>query len=121
MKRTWTQTGAEYTSGDDRERVERAIEALQWEPVAGSKPMMPALGISEAIKQLRLPKVTQIAISGASLDYPDGDDGIAYYALYGIECNYADGRCRVYLLDEGSKLTVLASDFWPRDREAVTA
>ncbi|MCA1571180.1 MAG: hypothetical protein LC798_12855 [Chloroflexi bacterium] len=112
MERNWTSTGEPYTSGEDRQRVERAIERLRWETAEGQKAMMPAFGIGEMIRQLALPKVSKIAIGGFDLEYPDGDSGgTAHYALYGVECHYRDGCARVYGLDRGSEIVVLRSDF----------
>jgi len=33
--------------------------------------------------------------------------------LHGIQANYSDGRVRLYILDRGHDLVVLASDLWP--------
>ena len=35
------------------------------------------------------------------------------YALYGIEAHYDDGRARVYLVDRGTDLLVMGSEFTP--------
>ena len=112
MERTWTSIGAPYVEGREAQ-INRAIDALAWESVEGEKPMMPALAIGDAIKQLRLPKVSRVAIATTDLTYPDGDCGRAYYALYGIEANYKNGRARLYLLDRGSESIPVCSDFYP--------
>lgn len=121
MKRNWTTVGAEYHEGEtrfgeSRSRVERAIAKLKWKPVPDSLPMMPGLGIKAAIKELRLPKVSKVAINGY-LQMPDGPES-AHYAIYGIEANYANGRARIYVLDTGTGLVVLASDFWEKELAA---
>lgn len=125
-QRTWTVVGHQWTHNGERNLdvdswpdvydpdayhekrgrqplVEKAIAALEWETVEGDKPMMPALSISECIKQLRLPRVSQVAISS----------DLAPYGFYGIESRYSNGRARVYVLDQGGILLPLASDFWP--------
>lgn len=101
MARTWTTVGAELV--DDRGRFARLFEALEWETVEGAKPMLPALNISETIKDLRIPRVSRVAIS----------HDLAPYGLYGIEGHYKDGRARVYVVDLGTKLVPVASDHWP--------
>jgi len=35
--------------------------------------------------------------------------------VLGIEGNYKNGRARAYLLDIGTEVVVLASDFWPNE------
>jgi hypothetical protein len=103
MTRTWTTTGADYVG--DRETFARLFAGLEWEPVEGAKPAMPGLSIKEAIRELRIPKVTRIAISNE----------LAPYGLYGIEGNYKNGRALVYLVDRGTEIIPVASDFFPRD------
>lgn len=115
MERTWTDIGKQDLASiapDDsdeiqRALVERSIENLTWESVEGAKPMLPGLGIKECIKQLRLPKVSQVAIS----------HDLAPYGFYGIEARYKNGRARVYVLDRGTDLIPLASDFWPNEEQ----
>lgn len=115
MERNWTSVGAEFREGDDQTRLEAAIDALEWESVEGSKPAMPGLCIKDVIAQLRIPKVDLVAYrGGGDLTYPDGDSGgRAYYALYGIQGHYKNGRARVYVLDQGGVATPVCSDFWP--------
>jgi len=107
MSRTWTKVGSEYTGKSGyKARVEVAISALAWKDIGAghSEGMMPALGIKEAIKQLRLPRVSHHAISR----------DLAPYGLYGIRAHYKDGAAEVFVLDAGSELVVLASDFEPK-------
>src|SRR3982750_4193784 len=120
MERTWTEVGEKALSADalearmdgerwkpiTRERIEKAIEKMRWESTEGDKPMMPALGIKECIKQLGIPKVSQIAISNDLAN----DVGNSY-GLYGIEGHYKNGRVRVYVVDRGSDLIPVATDF----------
>lgn len=115
--RTWTQVGAADVIGKrlegggrvTRPAVERAIEALSWIDVPESDElslsMIPGEGIKAAIKELRIPKVTQIAIS----------HDLAPYGLYAIEGNYKNGRAVVYVVDLGSNLIPVASDFYPKE------
>lgn len=116
--RTWTGVGAEFFADarleegkkPNRQRVERAIDGLKWQDAPEGDhsielPMAPGLAIRQAIKELRLPKVSRFAIS---ID-------LAPFGFYGIEANYRNGRARVYIVDQGSVLTTLASDFWPAE------
>lgn len=115
MTRTWTKVGRPaygYVGTDrgerpsitrqaGRRRIEAAIERLDWGEIPAQLPMGPGMGIMAAVKELRLPRVSAIAISNE----------LAPYSLYGIEANYRDGRARIYILDRGSDLLPLASDF----------
>lgn len=112
--RTWTEVGKaapERLEGGCRltpATVAAAIEAMTWQPVptgteALELPMVPALAVERLVSELRLPKVTAISVDSADL---------APFGLYGIEANYSNGRARLYVLDLGSVLTPLASDFW---------
>ena len=107
MNRTWTQTGNK--EGFDRARVEAAIRLLNWQeiPKGGSleMPMLPGEGIKAAIQQLRIPKVSHVAVSSE----------LAPYGLYGIRGNYSNGQAEIYIADMGTHLTPLCSDFHPKN------
>lgn len=106
MARTWTKVGAHHSDGHEK-RLAAILAALDWrelKPVGNSEAIMPALGIMAAIRELRLPKVSHYAISHE----------LAPYGLYGIRAHYKNGRADVYVVDEGSQLVVLASDFYPK-------
>lgn len=115
LQRTWTQVGEavlddlldERKREISRERVARLIEKLEWQDVEGSLEVafMPGQAIKTLIRELRIPHVTRIAISSA----------LAPYGFYGIDAEYRNGRARIYALDEGSAVTVIASDFEPED------
>jgi hypothetical protein len=113
MERTWLEVGKNYTSGKDRDRVEAAIEALQWHPPTGEGPMSPVLTLESVVTELRLPKVSAIAWGGGDanvLTYPDGPE-TATDTVLGVESNYSNGRARLYVLDTGVAAVPLASDF----------
>jgi hypothetical protein len=113
MERTWLEVGKDYTSGEDRDRVVAAIEALEWRPPTGEGPMSPVLMLQSVVTELRLPKVSAIAWGGGDanvLDYPDGPE-TATYTVLGVESNYSNGRARLYVLDTGVAAVPLASDF----------
>lgn len=101
MERTWTQVGEEETQGK-RTRYARMIERLKWQALPLKKVgMMPAECIKTAIRELRLPKVSHIAITNEA----------APYGLYGIRAHYSNGMAQVYILDRGSDALPIASDF----------
>ena len=104
-KRHWSEVGKAEVSDSGRPRIEAEIAELEWEPAAPglSMPMMQGMSINTAIKNLRLPRVTALAWNGV----------VGNFALIGIECNYAMGRCRVYILDTGMACIPVAHDFWP--------
>jgi hypothetical protein len=124
-ERTWTTVGAKYTTPERRPDVLRAIASLEWHEVGDGNlelPALPGLAIEACIRQLSLPRVSQVAWNGAaaSVDWydPKRREG-EHYSIYGIEMNYDNGRARVYVIDTGTGVLPLASDFWP-DAAACT-
>lgn len=104
MERNWTTTGAAYNGTDEqRERLGRIFDSLQWQEIPCTLPMMQGEAIKAAIRELRLPKASHVADSHE----------LAPYGLVAIRCHYKNGDAQVYILDEGVRLVVLASDFWP--------
>lgn len=116
-EQNWTLIGAEHIghtrleSGRQLTRpvVQRAIDGLDWVDVVDGLelPMMPGLAIKTAISELNIPKPSKVAVSHE----------LAPYGFVAIEGNYSNGRARVYVLDLGSTLVPLRSDFW--DKEAA--
>ena len=102
-KRTWTNIGAEY-SEEHRGRLARAFDSLEWQALPIECGMLPGEGIKHAIREFRMPKVSHVAISHE----------LAPYGLYGIRAHYSNGDAQIYILDRGSDLLPLASDFEPR-------
>ena len=118
-ERTWTTVGAKYTTPERCPDVLRAIASLQWHEVGDGDlelPALPGLAIKACIRQLSLPRVSQVAWNGAaaSVDWydPKRREG-EHYSIYGIEMNYDNGRARLYVIDTGTGAVPLASDFWP--------
>lgn len=103
MQRTWTQVGKAH----NRATVERAITSIEWLeiPKGGTleAPMMPGEGIKAAIQQLRIPKVSHVAWSSE----------LAPYGFYAIRGHYANGDAEVYIVDMGTHLVPVCSDFHP--------
>lgn len=110
--RTWTKVGERLigTALDegvifDRAAIVRAINGLKWQeiPKGGtiSAPAMQGLNISAAIKDLKIPKVSHVAWSPA----------LAPYGFYGIRGHYANGDAEVYIMDTGTLLTPVCTDF----------
>jgi hypothetical protein len=119
--RTWTKVGEDLVGSPiddetilDRGAVCRAIDRLQWMeiPKEGTLEvaMMPGLGIKESIKELRIPKVSHIAISSA----------LAPYGFYGIRAHYKNGDAEIFLIDVGSNITPVCTDFTPKEKENAT-
>lgn len=99
-----TDGGVEWEPIPD-EAVERAIEKLVWEPLAGAKPFSPGFAIEACIRQFRIPKVTRIAIS----------HDLAPYGFYGIEAHYKLGRTLLYVLDMGLSLQAVCYDLYAEE------
>ena len=107
MERTWMNVGKEYNASDKQKKyLARAFDGLEWQSIKGGLEIaaIPGLAIKAAIRELPLPKVSHVATSNA----------LAPYGLYGIRAHYRNGQADVYILDEGSRSLVLASDFWPK-------
>lgn len=122
MQRTWTtvaERNVERVGG--RSAIEAKIEALDWRDahVDSTVGAMQGMAINACIAELGLPRVSAYAID--SFEIPGDFDRDGFYpGFYGIECNYANGRARVYVLDTGGEITPVCSDF-PCEREAVAA
>lgn len=102
-ERTWTQVGAGITAGNE-ERIGSIIERMQWRGLPSEMSLTAGMGISAAIEQLGLGGVTAVADSNE----------MAPFGLYGIQNTYTDGTARVYVVDRGDDMVVIASDFTPR-------
>lgn len=119
MERSWLSIGDEFVAkvGGGQDGVAAAIDGLEWIdiPEDGSLTVAfsPGYAIKAAIREFGLPAVRRVAPYGG-FSIPDADGGDGFYpALYGIEANYANGRARIFLLDTGTGLTPLCSDFEP--------
>lgn len=110
--RTWTKVGERLigTALDegvifDRAAIVRAIRSLEWQeiPKGGtlSAPAMQGLNISAAIKDLKIPKVSHVAWTNE----------LAPYGFYGIRGHYANGDAEIYIMDSGTVLTPVCTDF----------
>lgn len=106
-RRDYTKVGERF----DREKFEAAAANLTWvSPPPAELAMIPALGISKAIEELRIPKVSALASDGM-FEEPDGEE-MAYYSVYGIEGNYKNARVRILIADTGTELIPVAMDVW---------
>ena len=128
---TWTSVGAELFDrhqaaaagkhyARSRQDVTAAISRLSWQQRRNARdmPAMAGQAFAYAINYLGLPSVELLAWNG-SIEVEDPRDHTAgAYALYGIEAHYDDGRARVYLVDRGTDLLVLGSEFTPNPAAA---
>jgi len=88
----FTEVGKKF--GFKKSAVLREIETAKWEPVKGNKPFMQACAIQEAINQLRIPKVSMVAVHS----------GIGSYGLYGIRAHYKQGQVDIFIGDDGTSI-----------------
>jgi hypothetical protein len=112
-QRTFTTIGSEYTKGRE-DQFSAIFDSLKWEPVTGSKPFAQGEAIKAAIQQLRIPKVSEVALHGVWED--PGERGSAY-GVYGIRGHYKNGTAEVFIIDSGVGITVLCSDLYPNGKE----
>lgn len=123
-QRSWTEVGAEMVDQlGGREEVAAEADRMEWQELTEGESLtvafMPGHAIKATIGDLGIPKVSAVAIS--SFDRPASspeDDGF-YPGFYGIEGNYTNGRARIYVLDLGTCIQPLFSDFYAK--EAVAA
>ena len=114
MNRTWTEVGAPLvgTRLEDgieltQDTVAEIIDHLDWQEAHPGMdlPAVPGLGIAQCIRELRIPKVSHIAVSNE----------LAPYGLYGIRGHYTNGHADVFVVDRGSDLIPVCSDFYPKE------
>ncbi len=103
MERTFTQVGREHSEGREAELSEM-FSRLVWQALPATLPMAPGEGLKEVIKELGIPKVDSVAYSHE----------LAPYGLMGCKAHYSNGDATVYMVDEGSNVVILASDFYPK-------
>lgn len=101
MKRTFTEVGKEHSEGKEAE-LAGMFDRLDWQAIPCEMAAMPGMGIKEVIKQLHIPKVSHVASSHE----------LAPYGLMGIKAHYKNGDATIYIVDEGTNCTILASDFY---------
>ena len=107
MRRDWKNVGLEYCPVEDRSTMEAEIEHLEWHSLSQKDvPFSQGEAIKAVIQEFRLPKVSQVAWNGVIGDR---------YALLGIECNYENGRVRLYVLDHGCGVCPICVDFWENE------
>ena len=99
MECNWTTVGSEF----DREQVELAIESNRenWDPIPVTMSMSAGIAIREAIAQLDIREATHVFEA----------NNLAPFGFYGIRCRYSNGIAQVYLIDTGTKLTPVCSEF----------
>jgi len=97
VQRNWTEVGRHFCN---RGEVESAISSAKWVEARGSFPFMQGEGIKTAIQQLGIPKVSHIALSV-----------VDSCGLYGIRGHYTNGTAEVWVLDRGTELVPVCSDF----------
>lgn len=103
MQRNWTTIGASELN-ISRARVESAIASLEWKPLPVTMGACQGMGIDACIHQLNIPKVSHVA---ESLQF-------APYGFYGIRAHYSNGDADVYVVDRGSDIIPVCSDFTPK-------
>lgn len=105
MKTDWMQNANEHNGTDEQKAIiQKAAADLEWigMPKKGeslSLPMMPGEGIKGAIKELKIPRVSHIAIS----------HDLAPYGFYGIRASYTNANVEVFLIDAGCYLAPLCA------------
>lgn len=107
-QRTWTHVG-EQLGGDVRPELEAAIDQIEWRTPVGDWPAGPGLAIKELIRDVQVPHVDLAGISTMLVSS-------GRYTMLGVQGHYQNGRVRIYAVDRGGDLIVVASDFWPGEK-----
>lgn len=103
----WLENGksrGETDTPQGQARIIQAMAEIEWQELPLQAPMMAGIAINEAIKQLKLPRVTHIAISHE----------LAPYGFYGIRTHYSDADVDVFLLDRGSDCFPVCTEVTPK-------
>jgi len=126
--RAWTETGQQLY---DRERATReghnyatgsdvvaaAIDTLDWQtmPASGclSLPFSPGEGIKTLVAEVGLYRVSRIAWNATVDVRDDAERSHSLYGLYGIEAMQDGFPVRVYAVDRGTDLLIVAVDAPP--------
>ena len=128
LLRAWTSTGAQlfdreratreghnYATGPDA--VTAAIDTLTWHPLPAdgtvTAPFSPGKAIKTLITEMRLQRVTALAWNGAVDVRDDAEHAHSLYGLYGIDAVHAGYRVRIYAVDRGTDLLIVAVDAPP--------
>jgi hypothetical protein len=125
LLRAWTATGRQLY---DRERATReghnyatgtdvvaaGIDTLDWLPLpAGGSlvlPFSPGEGIKALVADIGLTQVTRVAWNGSVGVRDDVEHSTSFYGLYGIEAMDDGHPVRVYAVDRGTDLLIVAVD-----------
>ena len=124
MRRDWMsspEAAALVARCGGRDTLELEAERLEWvglEEGGVTVGAMPGAGINECIRELRIPRVSAVAVG--SLVAPADDAGEGFYpGLYGIEGNYSNGRVRVHVIDAGTFLRPVFCDVFELEPAGV--
>jgi hypothetical protein len=118
-QQNWTKTGEEFIGKPvdpaewpglilARDMVVKAIENLKWEEVPNTGLEMDigsAMAIEAAIRDYKIPRVSHVATS----------NDLAPWGFYGIRGHYTNGVAEIYIMDMGSQLATVRSDFTPNE------
>lgn len=116
IQRDWSEAGKQYYTSSPgkvapitREQIEQEIPKMDWKPVPENQRMkMPpnqAIALVTFVKEMKLPKLSDIAISKA----------LAPYGFYAIRTHYNNGQVELYLIDDGLMITILCVDMHPME------
>ena len=97
MNLNWTKVGEVY-SRDNQEKLAQIFKQMRWLKPGEQIPSMVAIAINGAIREFRIP-ATRIAIS----------HDMVPFGLYCIEGKYKNGTARIFLVDDGTTITPIAS------------
>ncbi len=125
--RRWTATGEQLFDAARATReghchaaglaaVATAIDGLTWHDVTDTGlelPFSPGQALEHLIRELSLPGVPRVAWNGAVPVRDDAEHTTGAYGLYGIEFTDAGQCVRLYAVDRGVDLLVMATDTRP--------
>ena len=98
MRIDWFNVGKDHWEGN-QERLTNICASAEWQNIPCTLGMMPGEAIKAAIKELNIPKVSQVAVL----------HDLAPYSLCGIRSKYKNAAVDVFIVDEGTHISPLCA------------
>jgi hypothetical protein len=113
MERNWTDVGRQLADyhGEHVTQAQLAatMDSLVWAPPEARVAFSDGFALNRLIQELHIPKVLRVA--KAVVEHTEWPSVASPYQMLGVESMYANGLVRVYAVDTGTDLIVVASDF----------
>ena len=98
----WFKVGQDHWKGN-QDKITAICKSAEWIDFPCDVAFMPGEAIKAAIKELKIPKVSQVAVL----------NNLAPYGLCGIRSKYKNARVDVFIIDEGTHISPLCAFVTP--------